>query len=175
MLCLVLWSKYGTFEKLHGKKNIYEDMDMMIHFSRDQNKLQNPSTDIACDLENYKKKVRVCCHKDILPRIPEKHKNLKKALSFLPEYKPYKPWSDKRKYFGQNDYIDILGDGSIHPVNLLTNMPPWLRGFRGNEFQMLLRKQIHYSHWRWSKPTKWQHLNKRIMWLYRYLNRKTKQ
>ncbi|CAL1277974.1 unnamed protein product [Larinioides sclopetarius] len=112
---------------------------------------------------------------DILPRIPEKHKNLKKALSFLPEYKPYKPWSDKRKYFGQNDYIDILGDGSIHPVNLLTNMPPWLRGFRGNEFQMLLRKQIHYSHWRWSKPTKWQHLNKRIMWLYRYLNRKTKQ
>ncbi|GFT21091.1 39S ribosomal protein L51, mitochondrial [Nephila pilipes] len=111
---------------------------------------------------------------DTLPRIPEDHKKLKVALRHLPEYKPYKAWSDKRKYFGQNDYIDILGDGSIHPVKLLTNMPPWLRGFQGNEFQMLLLKQVHYSHWRWSKPTKWQHLNKRIMFLYRFLNRKTK-
>ncbi|KAF8778872.1 39S ribosomal protein L51 like protein [Argiope bruennichi] len=112
---------------------------------------------------------------DTLPRLPEKHKNLKLGLSHLPEYKPYKPWSDKRKYFGQNDYIDILGDGSIHPVKLLTNMPPWLRGFSGNEFQMLLKKQVYYSHWRWSKPTKWKNLNKRVMWLYRYLNRKRKQ
>ncbi|XP_054715202.1 39S ribosomal protein L51, mitochondrial-like [Uloborus diversus] len=111
---------------------------------------------------------------DTLPRIKETDKKSKIGLSHLPEYKPKNQWSEKRKYFGQNDYIDILGDGSIHPVKLLTNMPLWLRGFQGNEFQMLLAKQRAYAHWRWSKPTKWKHLNKRIMYLYRYLNSKTK-
>ncbi|GFQ73446.1 39S ribosomal protein L51, mitochondrial [Trichonephila clavata] len=125
-------------------------------------------------LRRYGYKENLFQRPDILPRIPEDHKKLKIGLDHLPEYKPYKVWSDKRKYFGQNDYIDILGDGSIHPVKLLTNMPPWLRGFQGNEFQMLLVKQAYYHHWRWSKPTKWKNMNKRIMFLYRYLNRKTK-
>ncbi|GIY62480.1 39S ribosomal protein L51, mitochondrial [Caerostris darwini] len=111
---------------------------------------------------------------DTLPRISEDHKKAQFGLKCLPEYMPYRPWTDKRKYFGQNDYIDLLGDGSIHPVKLLTNIPPWLRGFRGNEFQMLLLKQRHHNHWRWSKPTKWKNMNKRIMYLYKYLNRKTK-
>ncbi|GFR14917.1 39S ribosomal protein L51, mitochondrial [Trichonephila clavata] len=101
-------------------------------------------------LRRYGYKENLFQRPDILPRIPEDHKKLKIGLDHLPEYKPYKVWSDKRKYFGQNDYIDILGDGSIHPVKLLTNMPPWLRGFQGNEFQMLLVKQAYYHHWRWS-------------------------
>ncbi|XP_015909612.1 large ribosomal subunit protein mL51 isoform X2 [Parasteatoda tepidariorum] len=111
---------------------------------------------------------------DPLPRIKEDHKYAKKGLVILKDYKPQRPWSQKNKYFGQNDYIDILGDGSIHPVKLLSNIPPWLRGFQGNEFQMLLLKQRRFTHYRWTYPTKWKMLNKRIMFLYRYLNRKTK-
>lgn len=111
---------------------------------------------------------------DTLPRLPEGHKYINKAVAFLPEYKLANQWTEKRKYFGQNDYIDILGDGSIHPVKLLTNIPAWLRGFQGNEFQKILLQQVAKSHWRWSRPTKWKNLNKRIMFLYRYLNRKTR-
>ncbi|GFY77291.1 39S ribosomal protein L51, mitochondrial [Trichonephila inaurata madagascariensis] len=109
-------------------------------------------------LRRYGYKERFFERPDTLPRIPENHKNLKTGLDKLPEYQPYKAWSDKRKYFGQNDYIDILGDGSIHPVKLLTNMPPWLRGFQGNEFQMLLLKQTNYQHWR--AAMKYNHLAK---------------
>ncbi|KAF0294683.1 39S ribosomal protein L51, mitochondrial [Amphibalanus amphitrite] len=66
---------------------------------------------------------------------------------------------------------DILGNGSLHPVQLMYKVPPWLRGFRGNEYQMLLRKrralgpllEDHY-------PTKSFNLQKRIRYLYRFLN-----
>lgn len=88
-------------------------------------------------------------------------------------YYYYCYYDSKHNRFFNYFFIDILGDGSIHPVKLLTNMPAWLRGFQGNEFQMLLLKQQAHAHYRWSKPTKWMHMNKRIMFLYRYLNRKT--
>ncbi|KAG8189033.1 hypothetical protein JTE90_025473 [Oedothorax gibbosus] len=110
---------------------------------------------------------------DTLPRIKEDNKYAKVGMKRLSKFKPDNEWTEKKKYFGQNDYIDILGDGSIHPVKILTNIPPWLRGFKGNEFQMLLLKQRHYYFWRWSQPTKWKWINKRIMFLYRFLNRKT--
>ena len=66
---------------------------------------------------------------------------------------------------------DILGNGALHPVQLMYTVPPWLRGFRGNEYQMLLRKrralgpllEDHY-------PTKHYNMQKRIKYLYRFLN-----
>lgn len=46
--------------------------------------------------------------------------------------------------FGQNDYIDLLGDGSVHPAQLLSHVPAWLRGFPGQHKANELVKLIHY-------------------------------
>ncbi|KAI0986342.1 hypothetical protein GJ496_005823 [Pomphorhynchus laevis] len=48
-------------------------------------------------------------------------------------------WSPNRATFGQNDFIDILGDGGID-LRYLMPGPRWLKGFKGNEYQRLLRQ-----------------------------------
>ncbi|ODN04504.1 39S ribosomal protein L51, mitochondrial [Orchesella cincta] len=96
----------------------------------------------------------------------------------MPPYVPKNSWAERRALFGQNDYVDILGDDeSILPIKFAYGVPSWLRGFRGSEYQMLLRKRAVFG--RLTDPKNDLVYNaffvrKRLKFLYRRINRKTK-
>ena len=83
----------------------------------------------------------------------------------MPAFKDSKTWSIKKSTFGQNDYIDILGEGDICPVDLIRG-PPWLIGFRGNELQRIQR-QLKFvgKDLQVKEKEKYKQLTKRIKYL----------
>jgi hypothetical protein len=83
----------------------------------------------------------------------------------MPEYKSDDKWTMKKSTFGQNDYVDILGNGSVKPVDLIRG-PDWLIGFKGNELQRLNRQmRFHATDLKAKNPNKFHDINKRIKYL----------
>lgn len=81
-------------------------------------------------------------------------------------------WTEKKALFGQNDYIDILGDGTLHPWQLMDG-PKWLRGFNGNELQRNIRRLKYEGDFlREVYPTKFKELQSRVFFLYKKWNHK---
>jgi hypothetical protein len=60
----------------------------------------------------------------------------------------------------------ILGDGIIHPVDLIKG-PSWLVGFKGNEMQRILRRlKFEGDHIRMNIPEKYASICRRIKYFY---------
>lgn len=116
----------------------------------------------------YKEKI---LQHGLLPRDPKATRIVQ-----IPLYRPKDSWAPHRALFGQNDYIDILGNDKVHPTRILYNLPRWLRGVGGHEFQIMLRKRkvLGQTAYPLARPTKWYQLSKRIRWLHKYLNNKTR-
>ncbi|RUS69573.1 hypothetical protein EGW08_022665 [Elysia chlorotica] len=97
-----------------------------------------------------------------------------KPVRSLPPYRPPNRWDAKHALFGQNDYIDILGDGDVHPADLLTG-PRWLIAFKGNERDRLIRKmEWEGPRLRLMYPSEYNRMQKRIRYLTKLYNHKRK-
>ncbi|XP_078335324.1 large ribosomal subunit protein mL51-like [Crassostrea virginica] len=100
------------------------------------------------------------------PTLPRVDKELKNNIPF--KYKD--KWSEKKALSGANDYIDILGDGSIHPVDLIRG-PAYLIGFNANELcRLQRRKRFEGRYLRDNFPSKLEKILKRIKFLRKKYN-----
>lgn len=107
-----------------------------------------------------------------LPRIKDAP-----PIKHIPPLAPRNNFSPCAAVEGQNDYIDILGDGTVHPVDLMTHVPKWLRGMsKGRyEFPTLIRRQNStQDYWKEYRPKKFYDMHKRLRYLWNFINQKTK-
>lgn len=106
----------------------------------------------------------------LLPRLKIKERRLPTLLYTTKE----DPWSKRQATMGANDNIKIFSDEDIEQHELLTHIPDWLRGYKDchREYPVLMRRRKEFAHWKYSKPTKWKHLEERIRFLYRRINNK---
>lgn len=102
-----------------------------------------------------------------LPRLRDDNRPVAQTIIYEPH-----EWHPREATFGQNDYIDIMGNDNIHPTRCLDRVPPWLRGFNDNEIALIQRKRQANPHWEWTKPQKWLKMKKRLHWLYQRMNKK---
>ena len=68
---------------------------------------------------------------------------------------------------------DILGDGRIKPIDLFEG-PEWLRGFKGNELQRIVRQlEFARTYYREMRPLEHVMLKKQLFFLFKKLNRRS--
>ncbi len=68
------------------------------------------------------------------------------------------------------NFSDILGDGSVHPGELMSG-PAWLRQFKGNELQRLIRRlRMTGRYFSEKEPEKYHEMNKNMWYLYKKYN-----
>jgi len=108
------------------------------------------------------------------PRFNQDEKEL--MHKYWPKAPPMDEWDEKLAQFGQNDYIDILGDGNISIRELNVDAPYWLRGWGGSRFHTVMR-QLHFEedYLLNARPTRWWELRKELTRLYRKNNRYKKR
>lgn len=88
----------------------------------------------------------------------------------VPKKKPDDPWSEENALFGENDYKDILGDGTYDLRKNIKSGPWWLKGWKPkNELQMLIAKKRYTG--ADMGPVEKHELKKRMFYLYKKLNR----
>ncbi|XP_037532175.1 39S ribosomal protein L51, mitochondrial [Nematolebias whitei] len=86
----------------------------------------------------------------------------------IPKPKVVDRWTEKRSMYGVYDNIGILGDFKAHPKDLIIG-PSWVKGFKGNELQRLIRKKKLVGD---RMMTMEKHnMEKRIRFLYKRFNR----
>jgi len=67
---------------------------------------------------------------------------------------------------------DILGDGTIHPWQLI-RAPSWLKGYRGNELQRTARQLAMQGRFlREMLPSKYHMLTKNLFYQFKKMNRR---
>ncbi|XP_041798069.1 39S ribosomal protein L51, mitochondrial [Chelmon rostratus] len=88
--------------------------------------------------------------------------------NFIPQLKKVDRWTEKRSMYGVYDNVGILGDFKAHPKDLIV-APCWLKAFRGNELQRLIRKKKMVGDRMMTLDR--HNLEKRIRFLYRRFNR----
>ncbi|KAL5111785.1 39S ribosomal protein L51 mitochondrial [Taenia crassiceps] len=104
----------------------------------------------------------------VLPRIKWDDEPVK-----LPDYEPKDMWAPHRAYFGQNDYIDILGDGRLKSEDFYTG-PSWALNAK-NEFQRVCRLLYDPAVVAWLEefePTRLKDLRKRHKYLFARMNKR---
>lgn len=95
-----------------------------------------------------------------LPRISENDKRFDNRDVYAPE----NPWAQKRALFGQNDYIDILGEDPdmFRPSEVNYEQPEWLREVSKNAvpYQRLLMKKklLEETDYPETNPKSWEQL-----------------
>ncbi|KAF5402767.1 hypothetical protein PHET_03916 [Paragonimus heterotremus] len=91
----------------------------------------------------------------------------------LPEYRPRDKWAPHRAHFGQNDYIDLLGDGDLGPRDFYTG-PTWILGAR-NEFQRVCARVNNPAIVAWMEefePSRLKLEQKNQRYLYKKVNKR---
>ncbi|XP_071500471.1 large ribosomal subunit protein mL51-like [Diadema antillarum] len=107
------------------------------------------------------------------PTLSKERPSLESLIQWKKLPAPKKPerdyWTEKRALFGENDYKDILGDGTYDLKKNVKTGPWWMRGWKGNELQMLIRKRkmVGYQ----MGPEARHNMNKRIGYLFKQLNK----